>query len=122
MFFMAKQSYSNRKYLRLLFLWRNMLKIQVNQKEDWCTVTCDGHAKYAPKGTDIVCSAVSSLYNTLYYVVLVDSTAKIESLSIGNNRQVLSITELDDIAEKAINYFVKGCELISNDYAEYVQI
>lgn len=98
-----------------------MLKIQVNQKEDWCTVVCDGHAKYAPKGTDIVCSAVSSLYNTLYYVVIVDSTANVESISKDSNRQVLSITDLDDIAVNAVKYFSRGCELISNNYAEYVQ-
>lgn len=108
----------------VFFYWekRKMLKIQINKKEGWCTVVCDGHAKYAPKGTDIVCSGVSSLYNTLYYVVLVDSTAHVESLSIGSDRRVLTITELDDIAQNAVNYFSKGCELISNSYAEYVQI
>lgn len=45
-----------------------MIKVNVRQREDSCVITIQGHARFAPKGQDIVCSAISTLYQTLHQV------------------------------------------------------
>lgn len=42
-----------------------MVKIKIKQAEKDCIIEIQGHANYAQKGQDIVCSAISTLYQTL---------------------------------------------------------
>lgn len=42
-----------------------MIKIKIKQTESDCLIEVHGHARYAPIGKDIVCSAISVLFLTL---------------------------------------------------------
>jgi len=41
-----------------------MIRIVVHRDEDGDTLTINGHANFAPHGKDIVCAAVSAIYQT----------------------------------------------------------
>ena len=42
-----------------------MIHISIHQTDEDCEITIDGHAQYAEPGKDIVCSAISTLFDTL---------------------------------------------------------
>ena len=99
-----------------------MINIHVREREDSSVVTIQGHAKFAPKGQDIVCSAISTLYYSLHRFILTDTTAHIESIQAKNNENTLTITDMENDAKTALNYFIQGCEMVSDSYPANVQI
>ena len=45
---------------------KKMIKITVRERQNSSVITIQGHARFAPKGQDIVCSAISTLYYSLH--------------------------------------------------------
>ncbi len=58
-----------------------MIKIHVREREDSSVITVQGHANYAPKGSDIVCSAISTLYQTLHCFILMDTRENVNQVT-----------------------------------------
>ncbi len=67
-----------------------MITIHVRERENSSVITVQGHANYVPKGSDIVCSAISTLYQTLHCFILMDTTAHIESIQAKQDETTLT--------------------------------
>lgn len=87
-----------------------MIKIQINEGRI-NTVIITGHAEYAPRGSDIVCAAISALYQTL-------------ALTVGEN-----IVKKDGECKLSfrgkkseLNMFIKGAEAVAGEYHDNVRL
>ena len=99
-----------------------MIKISVRRGKDSCVITVQGHARFAPKGQDIVCSAVSTLYQTLHQYVLMDTTARIESIQAKQDEYTLTITDMENDARSGLKYFLRGCQKVEEAYPANVEL
>lgn len=80
-----------------------------------------GHSGYAEPGEDIICSAVSALFQTLVFSLeeLTKDTARYE-IQYGN-----SIAEYRNLSEKGqllVDSFFLGICAIVNGYPDYIRI
>ena len=84
-------------------------------------IEVQGHANYAEPGTDIVCSAVSALAQTL-----VASLEKLTDDLIGYHAQPgfvkIIIGNLSDRGKTLIDSFFIGIEMIADEYPENVRV
>lgn len=89
-----------------------------------------GHAGYAPEGHDIVCAAVSTLFETLralpYMEYMEDEDEKIVKFAIHGEEDLgpLCIDEKDAsiLFVPVFNAFVIGFHEIAKQYPEYVKL
>lgn len=84
-------------------------------------ITVSGHAGYAEPGKDIVCAAVSTLAQTLI--------ASIEDLTQDQITYVIQPGTVDikhgNLSEQAqllIDSFFIGCQMVAEQYPEYVRV
>ncbi len=94
--------------------------IQITERNGRITVS--GHAGYAPPGQDIVCAAVSSLYETLYAAnnKLLNNELNIAEWPLG---VVIRWPKERSIqAEALLSAFFIGINGIAESYPEYVHI
>lgn len=96
-----------------------MIKVTVVRRFDTCTVTVAGHAGYAEKGKDIVCSAVSALYQTLVESVA-QMTSNPKNVKEYDDKQIFYISKITAITRILVNSFVIGIEGVANAYPDYV--
>jgi uncharacterized protein YsxB (DUF464 family) len=75
------------------------------------SISVQGHANYAEYGKDIVCSAVTILYETL---LMVFDNNKIQ-YSVDN--QVITFDKGGDY----LQFFIAGIEILEKHYPEYVR-
>ena len=80
-----------------------------------------GHAGYAPPGQDIVCAAVSALFQT-FIASLEELTGDDVKVEIGANRNVLKYKDLSEQGQLLEKSFFCGCEMIAANYPDYVRI
>lgn len=81
-----------------------------------------GHAGYAPRGQDIVCAAVSSLYETLYAA---NGKLLNNELNIAEWPRSVVIRWQEEISvqtEALLSAFFIGISGIADSYPEYVHI
>lgn len=104
-----------------------MINVQVSPKGYKVKIT--GHAKYADKGNDIVCAAVSFAYYNLCQMVLeFERNDKLSQDSlISDNEGDASVEavpkkEHENEIRLAFTYFKKGIELLSAKYPEFVRV
>lgn len=93
-----------------------MINVDTNLKTD---VIITGHANYAPAGSDIVCAAVSVLYETLKG--LLKEKATIEEAD-GSARLILKTDQIGDEEECYLNFFLSGIQGIEKAYPKHVQL
>ena len=87
-----------------------MIKITVGISKEHIAIKCVGHANYNTCGDDIVCSAISTLLQTLCYSLEELTKDKIKtSLEKGEGYTL-------------VNGFVIGCREVSHTYPDYVQL
>lgn len=93
--------------------------IAVEVREDHIEIT--GHAGYAEKGKDIVCAAVSVLFQNLYNSIqaLTEDYVKI-IIDPGYSR--IEYKNLSDHSKTLIDSFFVGICSISEQYPEFVTI
>lgn len=93
--------------------------IAVEVREDHVEVT--GHAGYAEKGNDIVCAAVSILFQNLYNSIqsLTEDKVKIDIMP-GDSR--IGYKDLSETSKNLIDSFFIGICSISEQYPDYVKI
>lgn len=95
-----------------------MIRITINDRE----LAMSGHAGYAPRGQDIVCAAVSSLYETLCA-----ANNKLLNNELNIAEWPLSVVirwpkEASIQAKALISAFFIGINGIAESYPEYVHI
>lgn len=93
-----------------------MIEIKVKQTEKDCLIEIYGHAQYAPRGYDIVCSAISVLYATLANSIDMTSDALCRLDECDEDCKTLYISNLDLAGELAIEFFRIGCKGVQEAY------
>jgi len=89
----------------------------INVGEDYIHVF--GHSGYAPEGLDIVCSAISTLTESL------DRYLKATGNNVESNGDVgeymIYLNKLNDTGGTLINEYIKMIDEIIQDYPRYVR-
>lgn len=98
-----------------------MIKITISEKEKHIDVSCIGHAYYDTVGQDIVCAAISTLFQTLCYSLEELTNEKI-NVSLESGYSHLTVYKPSRYGKLLIHSFYIGCREISNMYSDYVQI
>lgn len=85
------------------------------------SITVKGHANYAQRGQDIVCAAVSALWQTLELSLesLTDDDVKCNNISLMCE---IKFRNLSERAQLLIDSFFIGVQMIAEEYPEYVRI
>lgn len=93
--------------------------IVVNVRQDGISVT--GHADYAPPGQDIVCGAVSALFQTMVASIEALADDKIEyDIKPGCSRMIYK--NLSDVSKTLVDSFFIGVCGVAGAYPESVMI
>lgn len=105
-----------------------MIKIYHREYNDGMLLTIEGHSGYAPKGSDIVCAAVSSLALTLVNCLrdeecrgrlkLIRDITRDGYLSIEINLFDFSRIRIEAIIETVLS----GFYMLSEEYPNYIRI
>lgn len=93
--------------------------VEVKRLKDGISVK--GHANYAPHGQDIVCSAVSTLVQTLIQSVETLTTDKIE-YSMKPGTVIIKFWCLSDQSKVLIDAFFVGIKGVAESYPAYVRV
>lgn len=94
-----------------------MIEVSVSER---CLKVC-GHANYRQKGSDIVCSGVSTLTYTLLQSLETFSKDNIEVIE-EEGITILKYEDLSDTAKLLIDSFFIGILGIMESYPEYVKL
>ena len=81
--------------------------------------TTEGHADYAIKGQDIVCAAVSTLFQTA--ALGLNSYCECE-ISLGDGNAVVEIIERNRASDIIINTMVKGLRAIEKKHPNNLKV
>lgn len=98
-----------------------MIKITVGISKEHIAIKCIGHANYNTCGDDIVCSAISTLLQTLCYSLEELTKDKIKT-SLEKGEGYIGIYHPTCKAITLVNSFVIGCREVSHAYPDYVQL
>ena len=93
--------------------------IKINIQPDGITIT--GHARAGPVGQDIVCAAVSALFETLIRSIKALTTDTI-SYRINSGDAGLKYEHLSEKSRTLVDAFFIGCCGIAESYPEHVTI
>lgn len=85
------------------------------------SITISGHAGYAAKGYDIVCSAVSALAQTLVYS-LRELTDDEIAYKMATGYIFIEYRDLSDSAKLLIESFFVGVKGCKDAYPEYIDV
>lgn len=95
-----------------------MIHISIHQTDEDCEITIDGHAQYAEPGKDIVCSAISTLFDTLMSALQLSSSEVYEY----ENPSKVRIKRVDEWAGSSIDIFRIGVRGVEAQYPDYVSV
>lgn len=84
-------------------------------------IVITGHAEYAPRGQDIVCSAISTLTATLIESVNELTDNKIYHVKNDEN-VVIRCTDHSEAVKLLKRSFFIGVEMVANTYPEHVKL
>lgn len=93
-----------------------MITIDTDLKTD---LIITGHAGWAPQGQDIVCAAVSVLYETLKKLLKEKADVQEDD---GSARLILDPDQIGDEEECYLNFFLSGVQGIEKAYPKHVQL
>ena len=87
-------------------------------------VEISGHAGYAPIGEDIVCAAVTALYQTTveYIIEVMNEPLTIKEVESENKYTLLLIKDLSDEAKVLIGAFLYGLKLVKEEFPKHIKI
>lgn len=98
-----------------------MIKITIKKTHDHISIQCLGHANYNVIGQDIVCSAVSSLIQTLFYS-LEELTQDNVNACLESGNALIAIYKPTLKSQLLVDSFFIGCREIANAYSDYVEV
>ena len=90
--------------------------------DEWFDIQIEGHAGYAPKGSDIVCAAVSALYQTMVQTIQTRSYGELKHIRSNDGFEHIIIRDITREGVGAIMAFITGCEEIAIAYPDYVSV
>lgn len=90
--------------------------------DEWFDIQIEGHAGYAPKGKDIVCAAVSALYQTLVQTIQTRHYGELKHIRSNDGFEHVLIDAVTEEGVGAIMAFITGCEEIATAYPDYVSV
>lgn len=93
--------------------------ITINIESTRITVT--GHSGYAPRGQDIVCSAVSVLVQTLIFTIEQKEPEAIDYRLQPGDTEVL-ITHPSELTKTLVDAFFIGVNAVADAYPQNVQV
>ncbi|MCI5675072.1 MAG: ribosomal-processing cysteine protease Prp [Ezakiella sp.] len=102
-----------------------MVKVTLYRKNNrYCGYKSSGHADYADKGEDIVCSAISILTYTIYRSAVVNLCLREEDYSLRTKDGFLEfrIKRQDDNTELLFDTLKEGILSLQENYGRYVQL
>ncbi len=85
-------------------------------------ISVEGHAGFAPSGQDIVCAAVSTLFQTLVWSIEELAGDKIKYEFADGRSWIKCDGNLSEDAHLLMRSFFIGIEAIRDAYPEYVRI
>lgn len=94
-----------------------MIKIEVKKDK----ITIKGHSGYSEEGSDIVCSAVSSIAITTVNAILAIDDKAI-SFKEDDGYLEINILKHTDVIDKLIYNMVDLLEDLENQYTEFIKI
>lgn len=102
-----------------------MTEIKIKEAYGMYSVSIKGHAGYAEYGKDIVCSAISILFYSLYkYVTEKESEGKVKILeAITEDGNVNLVFEIKDpVVLNGIEAIKGGFEILEENYKKHVKV
>lgn len=90
--------------------------------DEWFDIQIEGHAGYAEKGKDIVCAAVSTLYQTMVQTIQTRSYGNLNHIRSNDGFEHIIIRDITQEGFGAIMAFITGCEEIATAYPDYVSV
>lgn len=96
-----------------------MIKVLIKPRE----VIISGHAESAPKGQDLVCCAVSTLYSSLVANLLDSAKNKdnVEYDGIEGNARV-KVKKFETSSYYAFKFFRVAIKALSKEYDKYIEV
>ena len=98
-----------------------MIKIKIEETNKHIHIEVKGHANYNIVGQDIVCSAISTLLQTLCYSLEELTNDKV-NISLESGNSFVNIYKPHCKSRILVGSFFIGCKEISNTYEDYVKI
>lgn len=98
-----------------------MIKIKIEETNEHIHIEVKGHANYNIVGQDIVCSAISTLLQTLCYSLEELTKDKI-NVSLKSGNSFVSIYKPHCKSRLLVSSFFIGCREIANLYSDYVEV
>lgn len=98
-----------------------MIKASKKIFDDNIEIIVSGHACYGPYGQDIVCSAVSSLFYTLYFSLDELTNDKV-SVDFADDFSKIIIKNISDNGRLLVSSFFIGIREIASSYPNHVSI
>lgn len=90
--------------------------------DEWFDIQIEGHAGYAEKGKDIVCAAVSALYQTLVQTIQTRHYGELKHIRSNDGFEHVLIDAVTREGFGAIMAFITGCEVIASIYQDHVRV
>lgn len=98
-----------------------MIIITIEETHDHIAVECLGHANYNAIGQDIVCSAVSTLLQTLAYS-LEELTNDKTNVTLKSGKSFVAVYKPSSKSQLLVDSFFIGCRELANVYSDYVEV
>jgi Predicted ribosomal protein len=94
-----------------------MIKIEITET----SVICDGHACYAEKGKDIVCEAITALFQTLDQSLEVLTNDHFTTFMKSGHTELVNEHPSKE-GKLLMDAFSLGAEMISSAFPDYVRV
>ena len=96
-----------------------MIEIKIETEKN--SITVKGHANYAEIGKDIVCAAVSTLFQA-FIASVEELTADVITAEIKPGNSRIRYADLSPVSLILLNSFIVGVEMIADTYPDYVRV
>lgn len=93
-----------------------MILVKITDDLNGARVVVTGHANYAPKGKDIVCSAVSTLVQHTIY----NSESYVKSNEDGNYNVLFDTSDRDTYV--LLLSFIRSIKQLAKQYPDYIKV
>lgn len=102
-----------------------MTKINIKNDIDEWIIELRGHAGYGPKGSDIVCAAVSTVTTMIAQMLVYEAEdVRVHRYVVDEENADISFEfkAMTDCVNNKIAMAIIGYELIANTYPDYVRL
>lgn len=94
-----------------------MIEVEIEKN----SISVKGHANYAEPGKDIVCAAVSTLFQT-FIASVEELTADVITAEIQPGNALIRYAVLSPVSLILLNSFIIGVEMIAENYPDNVRV